>query len=49
MLERPAIRALRTIEVPKYDAEALIAELDRLRGDVLHAYDAISDDAPAVI
>jgi hypothetical protein len=49
VLERPAIRALRTIEVPAYDADALIAELDRLRSDVLQAYDAISDDAPAVI
>lgn len=46
-LERPAIRALATVAPPRHDAETLIAELDRLREQVLVAYRAVYDEAPA--
>jgi hypothetical protein len=47
LLERPAVQALLSASPPRHDAEALVAELDRLRTDVLNAYGAIIDAAPA--
>ncbi len=49
VLERPDIRARSGVPPPKHDAETLIGELDRLRGDVLAAYRAVYDDAPPEI
>jgi hypothetical protein len=49
-LDTPAMRALRSVEgVTEHEAEALLRELDRLREDVLTAYRAVFDDAPAEV
>jgi hypothetical protein len=49
ILESTAIKTLLTTQIARHDAEALIAELDRLRNGVLTAYAAIIDTAPAEV
>lgn len=49
VLDRPALVALRSMPAPRHDAEALVAELDRLRKEVLDAYAKVLADAPAEV
>lgn len=49
ILDRPALQALRAAPAPRHDADALLAELDRLRGGVLAAYSKALADAPAAV
>lgn len=48
-LERPTIQALLAVRPLRADPEALLAELDRLRGRVLAAYREIYDEAPEAV
>lgn len=48
-LDRPAIRQLASVRPPSADPGTLVGELDRLRGRVLQAYDAIFDEAPEAV
>jgi hypothetical protein len=49
LLDRLEIRSLLTTRLANHNAEQLISELDRLRGDVLTAYHSIIDNAPAEV
>lgn len=48
-LDRPTIQALLAVRPLRADPEALVAELDGLRGRVLAAYKAIFDEAPEAV
>jgi hypothetical protein len=48
-LDRPTIQALLAVKPLRADPDALLAELDGLRGRVLAAYEAIFDDAPEAV
>lgn len=47
LLERPSLKALLAVSAPKHDAQALLEELDRLRGGVLDVYRRVLGGAPA--
>lgn len=49
VLERPGLQELSSLRPPRSDPESLLAELDRLRGRVLEAYQRIFDQAPEAV